>query len=167
MEHLLEVFGSQFTEGYGLTESASGVAVLRPEHVRTKSGSVGVPFLHVAVRVVDDEGGDVGADELGEIIVNGPTVMAGYWGREDATAEKLRDGWLYTGDVGRFDADGFLYIVDRKDDMLISGGENVYPAEVEEVLHRHPEIAEVAVILPKDSGRRIERVCARDDFGHV
>jgi fatty-acyl-CoA synthase len=150
MEQLLEVFGSQFTEGYGLTECTAAVAVLRPEHVRAKSGSVGTPFLHVAVRIVDDAGQDVAPEELGEIIVNGPTVMAGYWGRPEATEAKLRDGWLHTGDVGRFDADGFLYIVDRIDDMLISGGENIYPAEVEKVLYHHPEVAEVAVIGTPD-----------------
>ncbi|MEA2170087.1 MAG: fatty-acyl-CoA synthase [Solirubrobacteraceae bacterium] len=146
MEQLIDVFGSQFTEGYGLTEASAAVAVLRPEHLRTKSGSVGMPFLHVAVRVVAPDGEDVPTGALGEIIVNGPTVMAEYWGRPEATADKLRDGWLHTGDVGRFDADGFLFIVDRMDDMLISGGENVYPAEVESVLHGHPDIDQVAVI---------------------
>jgi fatty-acyl-CoA synthase len=151
MEQLLEVFGSQFTEGYGLTEASAAVAVLRPEHVRSKSGSVGLPFLHVSVRVVDDEGEDVAEGELGEIIVSGPTVMAGYWNRPDATAEKLRGAWLHTGDIGRMDADDFLYVVDRKDDMLISGGENVYPAEVEEILHRHPSVEQVAVIGTPDA----------------
>jgi fatty-acyl-CoA synthase len=151
MERLIALFGADFTDGYGLTEGTSCSTVLRPEHVITKTGSVGTPFLHNAVRVVDEDDNDVAVGETGEVIQQGPTVMQGYWRRPDATAWALRNGWLHTGDVGRFDEDGFLYIVDRKDDMIITGAENVYPAEVEQVLYRHPAVVEAAVIgLPNE-----------------
>jgi fatty-acyl-CoA synthase len=151
MERLTALFGEVFTDGYGLTEASSCSTVLRPEHVITKRGSVGVPLLHNALRVVDPDGADVAVGERGEVIQSGPTVMQGYWRRPEATADALRNGWLHTGDVGRFDEDGFLWIVDRKKDMIISGAENVYPAEIEQVLYRHPSILEVAVIgLPDE-----------------
>jgi fatty-acyl-CoA synthase len=151
MQRLTDLFGADFTDGYGLTEASSCSTVLRAEHVIAKTGSVGMPFLHNAVRVVDDEDRDVPVGETGEIIQSGPTVMQGYWERPDATAQALRGGWLRTGDVGRFDEDGFLYVVDRKDDMIVSGAENVYPAEVEQVLYRHPAVLEAAVIgLPDE-----------------
>jgi fatty-acyl-CoA synthase len=151
MQRLTSLFGADFTDGYGLTEAASCSTVLRAEHVIDKTGSVGMPFMHNAVRVVDEEGNDVAAGEAGEVIQRGPTVMQGYWRRPDATAAAIRDGWLHTGDVGRFDADGFLWIVDRKNDMIISGAENVYPAEIEQALYRHESILEVAVIgLPDE-----------------
>lgn len=146
MERLITLFGTDFTEGYGLTEASSCSTVLRAEHVIAKTGAVGTPFTHNAVRVVDEHGRDVPTGERGEIVQAGPTVMQGYWNRPEATAEALRDGWLRTGDMGMIDADGFLWIVDRMKDMIISGAENVYPAEVEEVIYQHPDVVEAAVI---------------------
>jgi acyl-CoA synthetase (AMP-forming)/AMP-acid ligase II len=110
-----------------------------------------MPFIHNAIRVVGADGRDVAPGDIGEVWQSGPTVMRGYWERPDATAAVLRDGWLRTGDVGRLDDEGFLYIVDRAKDMIISGAENVYPVEVEQVLYRHPDIEEAAVIgLPDE-----------------
>jgi fatty-acyl-CoA synthase len=151
IRELVAVFGRGFAEGYGLTEAASSTTVLRPEDVLRKPGSVGLPLIHNAVRVVGDDGHDVEPGRAGEIWQSGPTVMRGYWEQPEATAKVLRDGWLRTGDIGRTDEDGYLYIVDRANDMIISGAENVYPAEVEQALYRHPAIEEAAVIgLPDE-----------------
>jgi fatty-acyl-CoA synthase len=151
MKRLIALFGADFVDGYGLTEGSSCSTCLRADHVIAKTGSVGIPFLHNAVRVVDDEGNDQPVGEPGEVIQTGPTVMKGYWERPEETAKTLRDGWLHTGDVGQFDEDGFLWIVDRKKDMIISGAENIYPAEIEQVIYTHPEVLEAAVIgLPDE-----------------
>jgi fatty-acyl-CoA synthase len=115
-----------------------------------KLGSAGIAPFFTDVKIVDDDGHDVPDGERGEIVVRGPNVMKGYWNRPDATAEALVDGWFHTGDVGIRDADGYYFIVDRKKDMIISGGENVYPAEVEDALYQHPDIKEVAVIGVQD-----------------
>ena len=111
-----------------------------------KVGAAGLPPLFTDVALVDDENRPVARGERGEIVVRGPNVMRGYWNRPDATAEVLVDGWFHTGDVGVQDEDGYFYVVDRKKDMIISGGENVYPAEVEDCLYSHPDVAEAAVI---------------------
>ncbi len=131
---------------YGLTEAASQVATLAPEEALRKLGAAGKPLLPTEVRIENpDEAG------VGEILVRGPTVTPGYAGRPEATAQALRDGWLHTGDLGRLDDEGFLYVLDRRDDLIISGGENVYPAEVEAVLLAHPAVAEAGVAgLPDD-----------------
>lgn len=151
IEALVDMFGAGFAEGYGLTEAASCTTVLRSQDLLRKPGSVGMPFIHNAIRVVGADGRDVAPGDIGEVWQSGPTVMRGYWERPDATAAVLRDGWLRTGDVGRLDDEGFLYIVDRAKDMIISGAENVYPVEVEQVLYRHPDIEEAAVIgLPDE-----------------
>jgi len=144
---------------YGLTEAGPGVTILKPADALRKAGSVGRPLVTLEVRLVDDSGRDVPAGEVGEIIVRGPTVMQGYHGLPEASAQALRDGWLYTGDLARSDEEGYLYLVDRKKDMVNSGGENVYPAEVEAVLLQHPGILEAAVIGVPDS-RWGEAVCA-------
>ncbi|KRT77960.1 MAG: AMP-dependent synthetase and ligase [Armatimonadetes bacterium CSP1-3] len=147
---IIEAFrdrGLLFQQGYGLTETAPTFTLIPAADAFRKAGSVGKTALHVEGRVVDEEGRDVPPGEVGEVWARGPNLFSGYWERPEADAEVFTpDGWFRTGDLARMDAEGFLYIVDRKKDMLISGGENVYPAEVEEVLYRHPAVAEAAVI---------------------
>ncbi|GAA3204329.1 long-chain fatty acid--CoA ligase [Actinocorallia longicatena] len=143
--------GTWFADAYGLTETVSGDTFLDREHALTKIGSVGRPLPHLRVRVVDESGADVAPGELGEIALRGPKVFRGYWRDEEATKRAIRDGWFHTGDVGRLDADGFLYIEDRKKDMIISGGENIATPEVERVLYEHPAVLEAAVVgLPHE-----------------
>ncbi|NMD69286.1 long-chain-fatty-acid--CoA ligase [Bacillus sp. DNRA2] len=132
-------------EGYGLSE-ASPVTAFNPIHGVRKPGSIGIDIPYVTNKVVDPYGQEVPRGEIGELIVQGPNVMKGYLGMPEATEIALRDGWLYTGDMARMDEDGYLYIVDRKKDMILVGGYNVYPREVEEVLYEHPAIVETAVI---------------------
>ncbi|MEV7791945.1 long-chain fatty acid--CoA ligase [Streptomyces sp. NPDC087512] len=132
-------------EGYGLSET-SPVATFNPPDGPRRPGSVGLPVSGVELRVVADDGTPVRTGEVGEIVVRGENVMKGYWNRPDATNEVLRDGWLHTGDLGRVDADGYCFVVDRKKDLIIRAGYNVYPREIEEVLHEHPAVAEAAVI---------------------
>jgi fatty-acyl-CoA synthase len=146
--HLIRPFvdrGIPIGQVYGSTETGPTAVVLRYEHA-DRVGSCGKPALHTEVRLVDDRGRDVPDDAPGEVLLRGPNIFREYWHAPDATADVFVDGWYRTGDVGRRDGDGFLHIEDRLKDMLISGGENVYPAEVENVLAEHPEIAEVAVI---------------------
>ncbi|MFC5137328.1 AMP-binding protein [Actinomycetospora rhizophila] len=138
--------GWTFTEGFGMTELSPAALFLDAADVLTHAGSVGRPFLHVDARLVAPNGEDVGVGEVGELVLRGPTVFAGYWNRPEATAEVLRNGWFHSGDLGVRDAEGFVTLVDRKKDMIITGGENVYPVEVEQVLHRHPAVADVAVV---------------------
>ncbi|HEY8491268.1 MAG TPA: o-succinylbenzoate--CoA ligase [Dehalococcoidia bacterium] len=137
--------GVPVVQTYGLTEAASQVATLAPEDALRKLGSAGKPLLPTEVRVVDGEGRPLPPEAPGEILVRGPTVMAGYHGRPEETAAVLRDGWLHTGDVGYLDAEGYLYVLDRRSDLIISGGENVYPAEVEAALREHPDVADAGV----------------------
>jgi fatty-acyl-CoA synthase len=111
-----------------------------------KIGSVGLPVFHGEVRIVDNTGEDVSPGEVGEIIVKGPTLMSGYWNRPELTAETVRDGWLYTGDLALKDEEGYIYLVDRKTDMYISGGENIYPAEIEKILLTHPKIFDAGIV---------------------
>ncbi|WP_409465259.1 acyl-CoA synthetase [Amycolatopsis sp. GA6-003] len=142
--------GLTFVEGFGMTELSPAALVLESAFVRSRAGSVGRPFLHVEARIVDERDDDVPTGTVGELVLRGPNVFAGYWGLPEASAEALRGGWFHSGDLARADADGFVTLVDRKKDMIISGGENVYPIEVEQVLHRHPDIADVAVIGAPD-----------------
>ncbi|MEW1640719.1 long-chain fatty acid--CoA ligase [Streptomyces sp. NPDC091219] len=135
-----------FADAYGLTETVSGDTFLDREHALSKLGSVGRPVPHTRVRIVDDTGAEAPAGELGEITLRGPKVFAGYWRDEKATAAAIRDGWFHTGDVGHVDEDGFLYIDDRKKDMIVSGGENIATPEVERVLYEHPAVLEAAVV---------------------
>ena len=117
-----------------------------------KAGSIGTPIAGVEMKVVDDDGGDVEQGGVGEIVIRGHNVMKGYWGRPDATADVMRDGWFATGDMATVDEDGYFFIVDRKKDMIIRGGYNVYPREIEEVLYEHPAVSEAAVVgVPDDS----------------
>jgi long-chain acyl-CoA synthetase len=132
-------------EGYGLSETSPAVSFTRADRPR-KPGSVGVPARDVEVRLLDADGRDVAAGETGEVVVRGPNVMKGYWNRPEETAAAIPDGWLRTGDLARCDEDGDLYIVDRKKDLIIRGGYNVYPREIEEVLHEHPAVDLAAVV---------------------
>jgi long-chain acyl-CoA synthetase len=136
-------------QGYGLTETSPTVAVQPPSSVTDgtrKVGSVGPVVPGVEVRIEGEEGAVLGPGEVGEITVNGPNVMQGYWENEDSTAEAIRDGWFHTGDVGKLDEDGHLWIVDRKKDLVIRGGFNVYPGDVEGTLVKHPAVSEAAVV---------------------
>jgi fatty-acyl-CoA synthase len=143
--------GLTFVQGYGMTEASPGVLVLDPEAVATKAGSAGVPSFFTDVRIVDPAGSPVAPGERGEIVVRGPNVMLGYWNRPEATDEALTGGWLHSGDVAVADEDGFVTVVDRIKDMIISGGENVYPAEVESALYSHPAVELCAVIGAPDA----------------
>jgi long-chain acyl-CoA synthetase len=144
-----EAFGCIILEGYGLSETSPVASFNHPDRER-KPGSIGTPITGVAMKVVDDEGNDVPRGEVGEIVIRGHNVMKSYWNRPDATAEVLRDGWLRTGDMATVDDDGYFFIVDRKKDMIIRGGYNVYPREIEEVLYEHPGVLEAAVIAVPD-----------------
>lgn len=143
---LWEARGVALQQGYGMTETSPAVLTLDKEDAARKAGSSGKPVLHTEVRIVRPDGTDADVGELGELWVKGPNVTPGYWNRPDANASSFTDGWLHTGDATRVDEEGFYYIVDRWKDMYISGGENVYPAEVESVLHQLNAIAEAAVI---------------------
>jgi long-chain acyl-CoA synthetase len=138
-------FGARIIEGYGPTEASPVVSVNPPGGPR-KPGTVGRPLPRVTVSIRNDDFEEVPTGQIGEICVRGPNVMQGYWNDPQATAETLRDGWLLTGDMGSVDEDGYLTIADRKKDMIIVGGMNVYPREVEDVIYRLPEVAEVAVV---------------------
>lgn len=131
---------------YGLTEAASQVATATPAKVSRKPGSVGRPLPFSTVQIVGEEGRPLPAGHLGEVVVSGPTVMLGYYRQPEATAQTLRDGRLATGDLGYLDEEGDLWLVQRRADLIVSGGENIYPAEVEQVLSRHPAVAEVCVV---------------------
>ena len=140
-----EAFGVPVLEGYGLSETSPVASFNHPGRER-KPGSIGTPIRDVQMRVVDRDDHEVPQGEVGEIVIRGPNVMKGYWQRPEATAEAIRDGWFHSGDLARVDEDGYFYIVDRKKDLIIRGGYNVYPREIEEVLYEHPAIAEAAVI---------------------
>ncbi|HEY7037865.1 MAG TPA: long-chain fatty acid--CoA ligase [Methylomirabilota bacterium] len=142
-------FGGKILEGYGLTEASPVVSAHRLSGAR-KIGSVGQAIPGVAISIQDDADRALPVSEVGEVCVRGPNVMTGYYRNPDETARTVRAGWLHTGDMGRLDEDGFLYIVERKKDLIIRGGFNIYPREVEEVLYAHPAIAEAAVVGMKD-----------------
>ncbi|MGH1489413.1 MAG: acyl-CoA synthetase, partial [Acidimicrobiales bacterium] len=141
-----EAKGLPLQQAYGMTETSPLVLALKPEDCSVKIGSAGLPALHNEVRIVDDEGNDVAVGETGELWCRGPNITPGYWNRPEATADSFEDGFLKTGDAARQDEDGFYYVVDRWKDMYISGGENVYPAEVESVIFGLDGVGEVAVI---------------------
>ncbi|NPV59583.1 MAG: o-succinylbenzoate--CoA ligase [Actinobacteria bacterium] len=138
--------GITFNQGYGMTETATAITALRTEDALRKLGSCGKPVFHTDIRIVDMEGNDLPRGEMGEVWVKGPNVIREYWQLPEATAESITDGWLHTGDMGYIDDEGYLYLVDRRKDMYISGGENVYPAEVEDVLMGFEKIADAGVI---------------------
>ncbi|MGY1803439.1 long-chain fatty acid--CoA ligase [Blastococcus sp. SYSU D00922] len=140
-----EKFGCVILEGYGLSET-SPVASFNHPHAERKPGSIGTPIAGVEMRLVDDDGEDVAVGEVGEIAIRGENVMKGYWGKPEETAKAIPDGWFRTGDLARQDDDGYFFIVDRKKEMIIRGGYNVYPREIEEALYEHPAVAEVACV---------------------
>jgi len=150
----LATMGARFVQIYGQGESPMTITALSRAHLGDDADprwperieSVGVAQALVEVRVVDGDGNDVATGATGEVVVRGDTVMAGYWRNPEATAQALRDGWLWTGDLGALDGDGFLTLKDRSKDLIISGGSNIYPREVEEVLLRHPGVREVSVV---------------------
>ncbi|WHY75475.1 o-succinylbenzoate--CoA ligase [Neobacillus sp. WH10] len=154
-----------FYEGFGLTETAPFVCILDKENTVRKNGSVGKAPIHTNVRIVDPNDRDVPHGEVGELIVNGPNVMVGYWNKPEETKEAIKNDWFYTGDLAKFDEEGFIYIVDRKKDMIITGGENVYPIEIEQFLFRHPKIKEAAVVGYPDEkwGESIKAIIALKD----
>ena len=136
--------GVAVRQAYALTEATGSCCLLPAAMALTKTSAAGMPNVHTSLRLVDESAADVPLGEVGEILVRGPQVMRGYWEDPDATADSLRDGWLHTGDLGRFDEDGLLQVVDRKKSMFISGGLNVYPAEIERIVDALPEVAESA-----------------------
>jgi O-succinylbenzoate-CoA ligase len=168
--------GVEVHQVYGLTETCGPAAVTSPEDAIRKAGSTGRAFLHTDIKVIRPDGTSCEVGESGEVVVAGDHIMLGYWNRPEATAESLRNGWLHTGDVGDIDAEGFVYIKDRVKDMIISGGENVYPAEIENVILGHPMVAEVSVIgIPSEIWgesplaivvRRDESLTERDIIDH-
>ncbi len=133
-------------QGFGMTENAGSGILLDTEDLERKFGSCGKPMMHCNARVWDDSGNDTKPDEIGELMLKGPVVMKEYWNMPEQTEASFTDGWLHTGDLAKVDEDGYFYIVERKKDMLITGGENVYPAEVEDVILAHPSVREVGVI---------------------
>ncbi|RFU65263.1 class I adenylate-forming enzyme family protein [Peribacillus glennii] len=145
IEAFKHTFNAEIREGYGLSEAAPVVAAHR-DGMPIKPGSVGIPIPGIQVRVVDENGNDVPRGEIGELIVKGDNITPGYYGLEEETKKAIREGWLYTGDLVTMDNDDYLYIVDRKKDLIIRGGFNVYPRDIEEVLAKHEAVAEVAVI---------------------
>jgi long-chain acyl-CoA synthetase len=156
-----EAFGCKVLEGYGLSETCGMATFNRPDRER-KPGSIGLPVAGVQIRLVDEADRDVPPGEVGELVMRSPHVMKGYYRRDDATAEVMRDGWFHTGDMATVDEEGYYFIVDRKKDLIIRGGYNVYPREVEEVLYEHPAVREAAVIgVPHDSlGEEVAAVVA-------
>lgn len=158
-ERWQELTGLHLLEGYGLTECAPLVTG-NPYDLKRYSGSIGLPVPSTDVRLVDENGIDVKEGEAGELLVKGPQVMLGYWQRPQATDEVLKDGWLATGDIATVDAEGFLHIVDRKKDMILVSGFNVYPNEIEEVVSQHPKVLEVAAIgVPSQSTGEKVKIC--------
>jgi long-chain acyl-CoA synthetase len=145
-----QAFGAKVLEGYGLSETSPVACSNHPDKER-KAGSIGTPIEGVEMRLVDEDDNPVAQGEVGEVVIRGHNIMKGYWQRPDATAEAMRGGWFHSGDMARTDEDGYFYIVDRKKDLIIRGGYNVYPREVEEVLYEHPKIREAAVVgVPHD-----------------
>jgi long-chain acyl-CoA synthetase len=169
----LKVFNCGFFQGYGLTESGPQTTLLRAEdHVvegteeqLQRVGSVGTAVVGLEVRVVNERGDDTAAGQVGEIVARGESIMKGYWRLPEESADRLKDGWLHTGDLGMTDDGGYIYLVDRKHDMIISGGINIYPKEVEEVIYRHPSVFEAAVFGVPDNywGEAVKAVIALKD----
>jgi long-chain acyl-CoA synthetase len=162
-----QVTGARLVEGYGLTEAAPVTHINPVQREKRRTRSIGLPISDTQAKIMDVETGtrELPLGEVGELAIRGPQVMQGYWNRPDETAQVLRDRWLYTGDMARMDADGYFYLEDRKKDMIKSGGENVYPREVEECLCRHPKVKEAAVVgLPQGlHGEQIKAYVVLED----
>jgi long-chain acyl-CoA synthetase len=144
-----KAFGCKILEGYGLSETSPVASFNHPDKER-KVGSIGTPIEGVEMKLLDDDGNEVEQGEVGEIVIKGHNVMKGYWNREEATEEAIVDGWFHSGDMGKVDEDGYFFIVDRKKELIIRGGYNVYPREIEEVLYEHEAVLEAAVIGVED-----------------
>jgi long-chain acyl-CoA synthetase len=157
MQRFERLTGAKIIEGYGLSET-SPVAACNPLEGARKEGAIGIPVPDTELKIVDDAGNPVAGGEPGEVCIKGPQVMRGYWNKPEETERVLRDGWLFTGDVARMDADGYFFIVDRKKDVIITSGFNVYPREVEEILFEHPAVLEAAAVGVPDpkSGERVK-----------
>ncbi len=167
LQRAIGVMGCDFAQLYGMTETAGSMTVLQPSdhadpHAR-KLSSCGRPYPGVEVAIVDESGSPLPPDSVGEIVIRSPSLMTGYWRRPEDTEKTMRDGWLHSGDAGYLDEEGYLYIHDRVKDMIVSGGENVYPAEVESVLYDHPSVQDVAVIgVPSEKwGEEVKAVVVR------
>ena len=145
-----EAFNCIILEGYGLSETSPVASFNHPDKER-KPGSIGTPIAGVKMKIMDEQGKDLGVGEVGEIVIQGPNVMKGYWQLPEATEAAIVDGWFHTGDLAKTDEDGYFFIVDRKKDMIIRGGYNIYPREIEEVLYEHPAIREAAVVGVPDA----------------
>jgi fatty-acyl-CoA synthase len=143
--------GVCFKTGYGLTEAGPNTFWMPDEEVKRKAGAVGYPLFHIQIRIVNEDGKDCEPEEVGELRIRGPHVIPGYWNNPGATSKAIVDGWLHTGDLARRDKEGYTYIVGRSKDMIISGGENIYPAEIENVMLGHEAISEAAVIGVPDT----------------
>ena len=143
--------GKLLKMGYGLTEVGPNNFYLPEDRIKEKSLSVGFPVIHCDMKIIDDDNNTVGPDIVGDLCLRGPHIFSGYWVYEEETIKTIvKDGWVHTGDLAKTDREGFYYIVDRKKDMYKSGGENVYPVEVEEIIYKHPNVLEVAVFGVKD-----------------
>ncbi len=153
-----QAFGCKILEGYGLSETSPVACSNHPDRER-KPGSIGQPVRGIEMQIVDEDDNPLPPGEPGEVVIRGHNIMKGYWKRPDATAEAMRNGWFHSGDIGRTDEDGYFYIVDRKKDLIIRGGYNVFPREVEEVLYEHPAVLEAAVVGTPDEEMG-EEVCA-------
>jgi fatty-acyl-CoA synthase len=153
--------GIRFKQGFGMTEFGPGIFALAPEDAIRKAGSIGRPNFFVDAKIIDDQGNFLGADEEGELVLKGPSYCSGYFNNPAASAAAVDErGYFHTGDVARFDAQGYFFIVDRKKDMFISGGENVYPAEIEKALYQHPAVHMCAVIgLPDLKWGEVGKTC--------
>jgi fatty-acyl-CoA synthase len=166
-----ETVGCPLVQAFGMTETSPMVTSISPEMAVMKAGSAGLAAMNTAIRIVGEDGSDVAAGEIGELWCKGPNITPGYWNNPEATAEAITDGWLHTGDAAQMDEDGYMYIVDRWKDMYISGGENVYPSEVESTLFDLPGIADVAVIgLPDEKWGEVGQaviVRSADSVGSV
>ncbi|NNK37523.1 MAG: long-chain fatty acid--CoA ligase [Xanthomonadales bacterium] len=159
--------GVDFKMGYGLTEASGNNFWLPPEQVRNKVGSVGYPIFHIDMKTIREDGSDCGDGEEGELLIRGPHVVAGYWRNPEATAETIRNGWLHTGDIAVRDSDGCYSILGRSKEMFISGGENVYPAEIESVLMAHSKVLDAAVVgIPHETWGEVGRAFIVVDEGY-
>jgi acyl-CoA synthetase (AMP-forming)/AMP-acid ligase II len=170
LRQCIQKFGNIFAQGYGMTEALGGTFLMSADHVLNGErsrllSSAGKEALCAEVRVVGGNGVPLKAGEIGEIAIRGKHVMMGYWRNPELTAQTLRGGWYHTGDMGYMDEDGYVFLVDRKADMIVTGGENVYPKETEDILYEHPAVAMAAVVSARDEnwGERVQAVIVLKD----